>query len=295
VSRSRTERIRAAFDRAAPRYEESAVLQREVTSRLSERLQYIKVKPQRVLDLGAGTGTGTRALRKQYPAADIAALDISPEMLQQLESRAGLLERWRGRTLTVCADAQELPFPDHSFGLVFSSLTLQWCASPARVFQEIFRVLQPGGALAFSTLGPDTLHELRASWAAVDAGRHVNDFIDMHLIGDMLVAAGFADPVMDMEHITLTYKDVAALLRDIKQIGANTVLDGEAAESPAESGPRGLTGKGRLAAMRQAYEAYRTAEGQYPVTYEIVYGLAWGRDPAVQAMRFVPPEALAGR
>lgn len=288
MSRSRLDRIRAAFDRAAPAYEEAAVLQREVTERLLERMQYIKVRPGRALDLGAGTGTGTRALRGQYPQAEIVALDCSSAMLRELESRQGLRERWRGRTFAVCADAHELPFPDRGFDLVFSSLTLQWCENPEQVFREIFRVLKPGGALLFSTLGPDTLRELRASWAAADpGGRHVNEFIDMHIVGDLLVETGFADPVMDMEHITLTYRDVGALLRDIKRIGANTVLEGEgAAERPA------LTGKGRLAAMRRAYEAYRTPEGLYPATHEIVYGLAWGRDPAVQAMKFVPPEAL---
>jgi malonyl-CoA O-methyltransferase len=287
MSRSRLDRIRSAFDRAAGGYEKSAVLQREVTSRLIERLDYIKIKPRRVLDLGAGTGTGTRALRKAYPAAGIVALDCASGMLRQLEVNEGLLERWRGRTLTVCADAHELPFADHSFELVFSSLTLQWCEQPMRVFQEIFRVLKPGGALVFSSLGPDTLRELRDSWAAVDTGTHVNKFIDMHLVGDMLVETGFADPVMDMEHITLTYQDVTALLRDIKRIGANTVLD------PAGAAlGRGLTGKGRLAAMQQAYAACCTAEGRYPATYEIVYGLAWGRDPAVQAMKFVSPDTL---
>lgn len=295
MSRSRIDRVRAAFDRAAPRYEESAVLQREVTERLIERLQYIKVRPRRVLDLGAGTGTGTRALRAQYPDADIVALDCSPAMLRELEAGAGFRERWRRRIVTVCADAHALPFPEHSFELVFSSLTLQWCENPGRVFEEIFRVLKPGGALVFSTLGPDTLRELRDSWAAADPGGvHVNRFIDMHHIGDMLLAGGFADPVMDMEHITLTYKDVAALLRDIKQIGANTVLDEDAGpeNGPQNGRQRGLTGKGRLAAMRQAYASYRSSEGLYPATYEIVYGLAWGRDPAVQAMKFIPPEAL---
>jgi malonyl-CoA O-methyltransferase len=293
MSRSRLDRIRAAFDRAAPDYEEFAILQREVTARLLERLQYIKVKPRRILDLGAGTGTGTRALHKQYPAAEIVALDCSPAMLAELQSRTGFWDGLRGRRpLTVCADAHELPFPDRSFELVFSSLTLQWCEHPLRVFEEIFRVLQPGGALVFSTLGLDTLRELRASWAAADAGVHVNEFIDMHVIGDMLVETGFADPVMDMEHITLTYKDVTGLLRDIKRIGANTVL-AEDADNAADNGrARGLTGKGRLAAMGEAYAAYRTAEGLYPATYEIVYGLAWGRDPAVQAIKFVPPEAL---
>lgn len=292
MTRDRIDRIRSAFDRAAPYYEESAVLQREVTERLLERLQYIKVRPERVLDLGAGTGTGTRGLRRQYPEAELVALDCSPAMLGELESRAGFRERWRGRTLTVCADAHALPFPDHAFELVFSSLTLQWCENPGRVFQEIFRVLKPGGALLFSTLGPDTLRELRASWTAADpAGRHVNEFIDLHIIGDLLVETGFADPVMDMEHITLTYREVDVLLRDIKRIGANTVLE-EGDGVPEDRRPRGLTGKGRLAAVRRAYEAYRTPEGLYPATYEIVYGLAWGRDPGVQAMKFVPPEAL---
>jgi malonyl-CoA O-methyltransferase len=285
MSRSRIDRIRAAFDRAAPRYEEAAVLQREVSSRLLERLQYIKITPQRVLDLGAGTGTGTRALLRQYPGAQIVALDYAPAMLRQLRSQAGLWDRLRKRTLTVCADAHQLPFPDRSFELVFSSLTLQWCEDPAQVLREAFRVLRPGGALVFSTLGPDTLKELRASWAVADGSAHVNEFIDMHLIGDMLVETGFADPVMDMEYITLTYKDVTELLRDLKQIGANTLLTGGTGHAVAR---HSLTGKGRLAAMRKAYAAYRTGEGLYTATYEIVYGLAWGRDPTVQAIKFIP-------
>jgi malonyl-CoA O-methyltransferase len=285
MSRSRIDRIRAAFDRAAPGYEQAAVLQREVSSRLLERLQYIKITPRRVLDLGAGTGTGTRALRRQYPRAEIVALDCAPAMLRQLRSQAGLWDRLLKRTPTVCADAHRLPFPDRSFELVFSSLTLQWCEDPSQVLREAFRVLRPGGALVFSTLGPDTLKELRASWAVADGSAHVNEFIDMHLIGDMLVEAGFADPVMDMEYITLTYKDVTDLLRDLKQIGANTLLAGGSGHEVAR---HSLTGKGRLAAMRKAYAAYRTGEGLHPATYEIVYGLAWGRDPAVQPIKFIP-------
>ncbi|HEY3488066.1 MAG TPA: malonyl-ACP O-methyltransferase BioC [Gammaproteobacteria bacterium] len=286
MSRSNFDRIRAAFDRAAPAYEEAAVLQREVTTRLLERLQYIKLKPRHVLDLGAGTGTGTRALRRLYPQALVVPLDCSGGMLRQQESQLGFWGGLRNGGLGVCADAHSLPFRDRSFELVFSSLTLQWCDDLPRVWREIFRVLKPGGALVFSSLGPDTLKELRESWAAVDGAPHVNQFLDMHHVGDMLVHTGFADPVMDMEHITLTYKEVTELLKDIKRIGANTLI--------ADVG-RGLTGKSRIVAMQQAYAAYRSAEDLYPATYEIVYGLAWGRDPDVQPLQFVPAENLLSR
>jgi malonyl-CoA O-methyltransferase len=277
-------RIRAAFDRAAPQYEEAAVLQHEVTSRLVERLQYLKLKPQTVLDLGAGTGSGTRALHKQYPSAQIVALDCAPGMLRELKARAGF---WR-KPLTVCADAQQLPFRDGTFELIFSSLTLQWCLEPGQVLQELFRVLKPGGAVLFATLGPDTLYELRDSWAAVDGAAHTNHFMDMHHLGDGLVAAGFGDPVMDSERIVLTYREVGGLLRDIKQIGANTLLD-------ADNQIKNLTGKMHMRAMHKAYEAYRNADGLYPATYEVVYGLAWGRDPNVRPVSFVPADQLRSR
>ncbi|MFP4695318.1 methyltransferase domain-containing protein, partial [Thiohalospira sp.] len=181
---------------------------------------------------------------------------------------------WRGRRGFAAADLEALPFPAASFDLVFSNLTLQWC-DPAAAFAEVRRVLRPGGLFLFTTFGPDTLHELRSAWAAVDGEAHVNTFVDMHDLGDELVHAGLADPVMDMEYFTLTYPDCRALMRDLKAIGAQTVTGGRRS---------GLTGRRALAALEAAYEAFRTAEGVLPTTWEVVHGHAWAPEttPAQQ-------------
>jgi len=148
---------------------------------------------------------------------------------------------------------------------VFSNLMLQWCQDPDAVFGECRRVLKPGGLLTFTTFGPDTLVELRRAWAAADSRTHVNRFIDMHDLGDALVRSGLAEPVMDVERFTLTYAEVRDLMRDLKDIGAHNANAGR---------PRGLTGKGTLARMTAAYEAFRK-DGRLPATYEVVYGQAW--------------------
>lgn len=255
--------IRRAFDRAAPHYDEAAVLQAEVRERMLERLDYVKLTPGRVLDVGAGTGHGALALRRRYPGAEVVAMDLSPGMVAEARSRRPL---WR-RPLYACGDIGRLPLRDGCVDLVFSNLTLQWCADPEVVFAEINRVLKPGGLLLFSSLGPDTLHELRASWAAADPeGQHVNAFMDMHDVGDALVRAQMADPVMDVEHITMTYADVKGVMRDLKSIGAHNMQKGRR---------KGMTGKQRFTRMVEAYESRREA-GVLPATYEVVYGHAWG-------------------
>jgi malonyl-CoA O-methyltransferase len=149
--------------------------------------------------------------------------------------------------------------------MVWSSLAFQWAADLPRVFGECLRVLQPGGLLSFTTFGPDTLRELRHAFAGTDGGVHVNRFVDMHDIGDQLVYAGFADPVMDMEYFTLTYADVESLMRDLKAIGAHNVAAGR---------KRGLTGRHALEELRRHYEAFRQ-DGRLPATFEVVYGHAW--------------------
>ncbi|MGM0677414.1 malonyl-ACP O-methyltransferase BioC [Ectothiorhodospira marina] len=257
-------RVRATFDQAAASYDEAAVLQREVCSRLLERLQWVKLDPARVLDAGAGTGQGARGLRRMYRGGRVVALDLSPAMLRATARGAG----WWRKPGLVCADVESLPFAEASFDLIFSSLTVQWCNDLDRALAEFRRVLAPQGLLMFTTLGPDTLVELRRAWEAVDGCAHVNAFMDMHDIGDALVRAGFADPVMDVERMTVTYPDVRGLMRDLKAIGATNALSGRG---------RGLTSPGRLRALETAYEEYRQ-EGLLPASYEVVFGHAWVPD-----------------
>jgi malonyl-CoA O-methyltransferase len=252
---------RRAFDRAADTYDGVAELQCEIGDRLIGRLDYIRQQPRRILDLGAGTGFFTAALLKRYRKADVVALDIAERMLQRVQARAG----WFRRPRCVCADAESLPFADDSFDFIFSNLMLQWCGNLEATLTELRRVLAPGGLLMFTTFGPDTLMELRASWEAVDGYTHVNAFVDMHDVGDALLATRWAEPVMDSERITVTYRELRTLMQDLKHIGAHNVTAGRA---------RGLTGKQHMQQLAEAYERFRE-DGVLPASYEVVYGHAW--------------------
>lgn len=254
--------VRRAFDRASTGYDAAAVLQAEVRHELLDRLQYVRLQPRVILDAGCGTGHASRALLKRYRGSSVIALDLSEGMLRQARRRRPMLRRLD----PVCADAAGLPLPDDSVDLIFSNLMLQWCNDPDAVFREFRRVLKPGGMLSFSSFGPDTLRELRQAWQAVDGDVHVSRFIDMHDLGDAMIRAGLAEPVMDVDHFTLTYDDVYGLMRDLKAIGAHNAARGRR---------RGLTGRGRIRALVRAYEAHRQ-DGRLPATWEIVYGQAWG-------------------
>jgi malonyl-CoA O-methyltransferase len=265
--------VRRAFDRAAATYDAAAVLQREVLGRMLERFDYLKLAPATVLDAGCGTGAALPALRSRYPRAQLVALDLALAMTSRAIARTPRWERWLGKAAGgACGDLEALPFRDSAFGLVWSNLTLQWC-DPERAFAEVRRTLAPGGLFMFSTFGPDTLKELRAAFAAADGHAHVNRFIDMHDLGDLLVHAGLANPVMDMETITVTYADVTDVMRDLQAIGARNAN----ADRPA-----GLTGRRALAAVRDGYERFRT-EGRLPATFEVVYGHAWKPEPRKSA------------
>ena len=252
---------RRAFNRAATTYDAVAELQYEIGDRLIERLDYVRLQPARILDLGAGTGFFSAALLKRYRKADIVALDVAENMLRQVQARGG----WFRKPRCVCADAETLPFADDSFQLIFSNLMLQWSVDLEKTFMELRRVLAPGGLLMFTTFGPDTLMELRASWEKVDGFTHVNSFIDMHDVGDSLVNTRWADPVMDSERITVTYRELDRLMQDLKQIGAHNVTRGR---------PAGLTGRRRMQQLAEAYEQFRE-DGVLPASYEVVYGHAW--------------------
>jgi malonyl-CoA O-methyltransferase len=256
------QRVRASFDRASGAYEHSAALQSRVRDELIERLRLFKLAPRVALDLGTGTGQGAQALRGAYRRALILALDSAPGMLRAARRRSGFFRRFE----RILADAQRLPLATASVDLVFSSLMLQWCNDLAGPLAEVRRVLAPGGLFACSTFGPDTLHELRAAWAAVDGDSHVNRFLDLHDVGDALMRAGFAEPVLDVERVVLTYPDTTALMRDLKAIGAHNATRGR---------PRGLTGRARMERMRAAYERFRR-DGRLPASFEVVYATAWG-------------------
>jgi len=258
---------RRSFERAAVRYDEAAVLQREVGVRLLERLDLMKLKPQRILDLGSGTGHCIDGLFERYRKSAVVALDIAHPMLLRARQRG----RWLRRPQCICADAERLPFADNSFDLVFSNLMFQWCVDLDSAFSELRRVLRPGGLLLFSSFGPDTLKELRESWRSVDQYAHVNTFLDMHDVGDALVRTRFADPVMDVERLTMTYPDVWKLMRELKQIGAHNVTSGRS---------RGLTGKQRMQRLVSAYEKFR-CDDVLPASYEIVNGHAWVSEDSV--------------
>lgn len=253
--------IRRSFGSAAATYDRHAVIQREVANRLLDRLDWIRLAPTTVLDLGAGTGYCARALERRYTKARIVLVDLAPTML--LEARRQ--RRWLSSQRFVCADATALPFADASVDIVVSSLTFQWCEDLESAFRECRRVLTPGGLLLFSSLGPDTLHELRAAYATIDERPHVNRFKDMHEVGDILIRAGFSSPVLEREDLTATYDDVTALMRDLKGIGAHNSLSAR---------QRTLGGRGALAQLRAAYEPYRR-EGVLPATYELVFGHGW--------------------
>ena len=258
--------VSRAFNAAAPRYDEVAVLQREVGDRLSERLDALLMKPRRVLDIGAGTGRHTGELMRRYRRTPVVAVDVAPEMLRRARRRAP----WFRRLHCVRADMQRLPFADDSFDLVFSNLTLQWATDPEAALGEMQRVTAPGGAVMFTTFGPLTLRELRTAWGEVDDYTHVSLFPDVQRIGDAMLQAGFSDPVLDTDLFTLTYRQPREVMRELKALGAGNATAGRS---------RGLCSPHRLARVEAAYAmAFRRDDGSIPATYEVVYGHAWGAE-----------------
>ena len=278
--------VRQSFSKSAQDYDQVAVLQREIGERMLERLDYVKLKPDIVLDAGAGTGHCSDGLLKRYNKAKVLSLDFALPMLHQAVKKG----RWLRRPSCICGDIEHLPLADQSVDLVFSNVAIQWCTDLQQTFSEFMRVLKPEGLLMFSTFGPDTLKELRSAWAQVDQLPHTSQFVDMHDIGDMLVHEQFADPVIDAERMTLTYKNVSLLVKDLKMLGAHN------ADSNRQ---RGMMGKQRWQSMVRAYEEFRQQD-RLPATYEVVYGHAWRpaelkvKQQSVDGEVFVPID-LVGR
>lgn len=270
--------VRRAFARAAAGYDGAAFVAREVGGRMAERLDYVRLEPGRILDLGCATGADLAPLQARYPQALTVGVDAVPAMLDQARRQhpasGPLLSRlpaWlgggsRGPAL-VGGEAARLPFAGGSFSLLWSNLMLHWVNDPEPVLKELHRTLEVGGLLMFSTFGPDTLKELRAAFG--DGYAHTQRFIDMHDWGDLLVHCGFADPVMDMEILTLTYPDFDALAAELKAAGDTVAMT---ARRHGLMTPR---------LWRQAAAAFaaKARDGRVPVTLEVVYGHAWKTAP----------------
>lgn len=280
--------VRRGFARAAASYDRAAVLQREVARRMAERLDLVRLDPVRIVDLGCGTGADLNLLGERYPRAQRVGCDIALPMLRHSSTRGvwfkRLLPRLSGNyTHLVCADAARLALKPNCATLIWSNLMLHWLNEPLAAMHEMHRVLECRGLLMFTTFGPDTLKELRAAFADMDGSPHVHEFMDMHDIGDMLMTVGFAEPVMDMELIKLTYSDARGLLRELKASGSTNA---------AATRRRGLTGARGWHRALSACDSTRI-EGRVPATFEVIYGHAWKPHQRVAAdgraiVRFAP-------
>ncbi len=273
--------VRRQFNRRAARFAEHDPIVREVGRRLIERLQWIRLDPRRIVDVGCGAGGAREALLERCPHASWLGIDLSTAMLARIETGSvlsRLLPRHGSRRQLACAEAAALPLADGHADLVFSNLMLHWHPQPHTVFPEWLRVLRVDGLLLFSCFGPDTLKELRRAFATADIAARPMPFVDMHDFGDMMVAAGFATPVMDVETIRLTYPSPQALLREVAALGGN----------PRDDRTAGLV-SGRCArALHAALREQGDPDGRIALSFEIAYGHAWKPRPRVQRSSTVP-------
>ena len=255
-------KIRNTFNTASSNYNDNAFLQNEIANRLAEKLKVISIKPQTIIDLGSGTGFLSEKTAKIFPNSILVCVDFAQQSLLE-----------NSQNLKVCANAYKLPFASNSVDFIVSNLMMQWCPDLTTLFNECFRVLKPQGLFLFTTFGPDTLKELKRSWSVVDSSAHVNNFIDMHDIGDQMLQSGFQSPIMEMEKLILTYEKVVDLMHDLKAIGAQNVANRSKA----------LTGKTKFKKMIEMYENYRE-DGKLPATYEVIYGHAWKNEKKLGAI-----------
>ena len=251
----------ARLGRASTTFDAADAVHTEARTRLLERLKLFRLAPTRVVDLGSATGKGTVELAKLYPQAQILAIDLSGPMTARAHRRCASLDT----ASPVLGDAEQLPLMESSVDLVFANLLLPWC-DPQAVFREVARVLRAGGLTLFTTVGPDTLQEVRRAWREVDNDVHVHGFVDMHDLGDLAARSGLAEPVMDVDRLQITYSDPGRLVDDLRACGATNVAYGRRTQ---------LTGAGRWRAFSEQLDAQRVG-GVLSISVELIFGQAWG-------------------
>ncbi len=282
--RFRRDRIRRAFDRAAPGFSGSDFLYREMARRMGERLDMVRIDPRQILDAGCGLGADRTMLSHRYPEAQWLGVDSSQALLiagRRADMAANgffrrLLNQGRdARFMRAGADLNALPLPAQCIDFIWSNAALHWLDDLPETLQEFNRVLRVGSLLMFSLFGPDTLKELRQATQMVASAERIDrtqTFVDMHDVGDMLVNGGFSDPVMDMETLTLTYADPWQALRELKKMGSCVAT---------HFLPSGLTHKGFWDRVIAQWPC--NSEGRYKLTFELVQGHAWKMAPKQHA------------
>lgn len=253
--------IKKAFNKAAEHYEHAAVLQQHMATLLVERLEFVKLNPKVMLDIGSGTGYCGALLKKKFPEAQLINVDLSEAMLRYAKEHKLSNEA----DLFINADTELLPLKEHSANLIVSNFVLHWCESLTKVLKEWGRVLKPNSLCIFTTVGIETFKELRESWDN-ESNPHIHPFWDMHDLGDALIQTGFSDPVIDVENFQLEYNSLESLFKDLKQIGSTNAMHDRS---------RGLMTPRQWKKLQEHYEKFRTPEGQWPLTYQIIFGHAW--------------------
>ena len=249
--------VRRASRRAGRFDPQDVILARRCGEELVERLGLLNFVPEVILDLGCGPGIESQALARCFPDACVVGLDICPLPLHPQSSA--------GKWAPITGNTNALPFSKATFDLVFANLVLPWC-DPVVALQEVRRILRPGGVVVFSTLGPDTLKEVRAAWEEIDDHPHVHPFADMHNVGDAVLGAGFTEPVVDVDMLLFSYGELRKLVDDLRALGATNAMTGRR---------RSLTGKNRWQAFADAYHSSAPRQGRLQATFEVVYAVAW--------------------
>ncbi len=250
-------KILKSFNAKSSSYDEYSFVQKEVSERMIKRLKFLKSKPLNILDIGCGTGYLSNLISRYLPNSNIVCMDFSYEMVSQCKNKNIKLE-------PLVADAEYMPFETSTFDLIISSFTLHWCQQIDKIFSDIFRILKYDGNFMFTTVGPDTLKELRDAYKVIDNYEHINTFDDMHTYGDILLSSGFHDPVMDVERLIIEYKNFNEVLQSLRKTGASTVIYNESK----------FTTKKSLKNLENHYKK-SNKNGLFPVTYEMIYGVAW--------------------